>query len=444
MIELTIFLLMVLPGIVLAIRGSSYLVDYTILVFVFNREIRRLIDYYNHQFNAFSLISVTPLIMLGLLFLSFLGKFRLLHPLAKQIFLLMLAAIGYGFAVGLWQNGLACVYQGSQYLSTIGLMGFVAVTPADDKKADRWLWTAGFAGVLAALYGWYQYLTIPAWDAFWVQEVGFVGYLGLLEPTKMTVFSTFAERGVCAIYLGLVSIPMLVSKRWRVGFGWPEVILLLSCVFLTMSRNGIIVALLGAVLFPILNGGKNVGRILIIAALVCGVFFAFSSRIPGADRIITRFESLLHIQDDNSLQGRLAMVQVNWPVVLQHPLGLGIGSVGLAGRLNGLGGSVVMDNGCLELFVSLGLPGVLLFGGALALLWNYFSVLSRLGVQDDYLGLARTFFVASLFLIWANNFFLDFSVMWIAMGRVLSPLMFYKVHPEIKEMVESQAAEAIS
>ncbi len=83
MIETTILFLMVIPGIVLALRGSSYLVDYTILVFVFNREIRRIVDYYNHEFNALSPISVTPLIMLALLFISFVGRFKVLHPEGK-------------------------------------------------------------------------------------------------------------------------------------------------------------------------------------------------------------------------------------------------------------------------------------------------------------------------------------------------------------------------
>src|ERR1700751_5030277 len=114
-IEWAVFLFIVMPGLLYAIRGSSYLVDYTILVFVFNREIRRVVDYYNDQFNPFSPISLTPLVMLGLLFLGFLWNFKALHRLAKQIFHLLLAAIAYGFVVGLMRNGLATFYQSAQY-----------------------------------------------------------------------------------------------------------------------------------------------------------------------------------------------------------------------------------------------------------------------------------------------------------------------------------------
>jgi len=445
MLELTVFLFMVVPGFILAVRGSSYLLDYTTLVFVFNREIRRLVDYSNHQFNAFSLISLTPLAMLALLFVSFVGRFDTLHVRAKQIFVMLLAAIGYGFVIGIAKNGAACIYQGAQYLSTIGLMGYAAVTPADEKTADRWLRTAALAGILAAAYGWYQYFTIPDWDAFWVRQVGFVNYLGgSLEPTKMWVFSTFAERGTCAIYMGLVAIPMLVSKRWRVALGWPEVILILSCIFITFSRIGIVVAVVGVVLFPLLNGGKNFGQILIVVALAVGVLFAFADKIPGVDRMVKRFEILLHVQDDGSFQGRVFIAQATWPATLQNPVGFGIGSSGMAARINGAANGLVTDNGWLEIMTSLGLPGFALFACALVLLWRYFSLLRRLGVQDDYLGLARTFLIASLVFNWASNFVIEFSVMWIAMGRSLSPLMFEKIDPQIQEILESESAEATS
>ena len=444
MIEVTIFFLIVLPGFMLALNGSSYLVDYTTLVFVFNREIRRLVDFYNHQFNAFSLISVTPLAMLALLFVSFLFRFNILHVRAKQIFLMLLVAIGYGFVIGITRNGAACIYQGAQYLSTIGLMGYVAVSLADDKTADRWLRTAALAGILAAAYGWYQYFTIPDWDAFWVRQVGFESYLGQLTSTKMWVFSTFSERGTCAIYMGLLAIPMLVSKRWRAVLGWPEVILVLSCIFITFSRIGIVVAVVGIVLFPILNGGKNAGRIIIVVALAVGTLFAFADKIPGVDRMAKRFEILLHIQDDGSFKGRVVIANATWPYALTHPIGFGIGSSGMSARMNGAQNGLVTDNGWLEIMTSLGLPGFVLFAGALFMLWRYFALLRRLGVRDDYLGLARTFLVASLVFTWASNFFIEFSVMWIAMGRSLSPLMFEKVHPEVREIMEGEPVEAVS
>jgi putative inorganic carbon (HCO3(-)) transporter len=443
MLELTIFVLIILPGVLLAMRGSSYLVDYTILVFVFNREIRRLIDWHNGAFNPFSLISITPIIMLALLFVGFIWNFGILSQRPKQIFFLLFAAITYGMCVGIARNGAASIFQGSQYLATVGMMGYAAVCPADDKTADRWVKTAGVAGVLAAAYGWYQYYVIPDWDAFWVREVGFIGYLGKLESTQMSVFSTFAERGVCAAYMGLVAIPMLVSKRWKVGIGLPEAILVVSCIFLTLSRTGIVVALIGAVLFPVLNKGKSSGRIVIIIAVACAVLFAASSKIPGGDRIMARFESLLQLQEDDSFQGRLNN-SLTWPLIINNPMGFGIGSSGMADRISGQNYGISSDNGWMQIATSLGIPGFLLFVWALALLWNYLSMLQRMGIRDDYLGLARTLFIVSLVFMWVNNMFIDFGVLWLVLGRALSPLMIARTDPEIRELLERRTVQATS
>jgi putative inorganic carbon (hco3(-)) transporter len=446
-VDWVVFLFIVVPGLLYGLRGSSYLVDYTILVFVFNREIRRVVDYCNHEFNPFSPISLTPLCMLGLLFVGFLWNMKSLHALAKQIFILFITAIAYGCAIGFLRNGLATVYQAAEYLAAIGMMGYVAVNPADDKTADRWLRTAGWAGVIAAIYGWYQYLTIPEWDAFWVEQVGFVGYLGQLVPTELHVFSTFAERGPCASYMGLVAIPMLISKRWRLFLGVPEALLLLSCIFLTWARGGIIVALLGIVLYPVVNGGRGSARVLMIAAIVLGVCLAGITALPGGERLANRFQSLGHLQDDSSFQGRLQIATGGWSEVLRNPLGYGVGSSGLAGRVNSgsqfQDNAVVGDNGWLTLMTSLGLPGFILFAAALCLIWRYFSALSRAGVQDDYLSLAKTFLVVTLIMMWEGNFFTELSVMWIAMGRALSPLLLYKIEAELQPIAEPELSRPV-
>src|SRR5258708_16983279 len=192
-----------------------------------------------------------------------------------------------------------------------------------------------------------------------------------------------------------------------------------------------------------LDGGRGSGRILRYGPLACGILFAGLNSVRGADRVVQRFETLGHMQDDGSFQGRLGIFHDTWPAVISNPAGFGIGSSGTAGRLN-VGGAdpAVSDNGWLELMASLGWFGFALFVAAVALLWKYFGTLSRLGVQDDYLGLARTYLIVTLIFTWGGNFFVEFTVMWIAMGRALSPLMLYKVDPEVREMIEAEAAAA--
>jgi hypothetical protein len=207
------------PAILLAAKGSSLLVDYAIFLYAINREIRRIVDWSQGSFNPFSPIVLIPLIATCLLVLPFFSLW--ITASTAKIFIPLFLAIGYGAVRGLGWNGIAAVDAASGFLSPIALMGFTATAPVDQWTADRWMKSAGWITVGACLYGWFQYLTVPPWDAYWVQQVGFVGYLGKPAPTEMTVFSTFAERGPCASFLSLSLIPIVVSRRWRLFLGWP-------------------------------------------------------------------------------------------------------------------------------------------------------------------------------------------------------------------------------
>lgn len=430
-LDWAIAILLVLPAFAFAAKGSSLLVDYSILVYVFNREIRRVVDWYQGSFNALSPISLTPLIVLCLLLLPFFSRYRSLHPLAKQMFFLFLLAIAYGTFLGLIKNGLAAVYGGAEYLSAIALMGYTATASIDDRTADRWLKTAGWAAVVASGYGWIQYLTVPPWDSFWVQSVGLVGYLGKMVPTEIVVFSTFPERGPCAGFLALATIPMLVSRRWRLFLGWPEALLILSVILLTFARTGIILVGLGLILYALLNRNKGSASVVVVATLVALAATLGLKHLPDSGRIENRFSTLGHLQDDGSFQGRISMAQAESTMVLSNPAGFGMGSTGMASRVN-TGSSyesdaVVGDNGYLELFASIGLPGVLCFAAGIFSLWRHLSTCSRLGLRDDYLGLARAFLILLLIGMLVGNFFVYFSVMWITFGRTLSPQMLEKL-----------------
>jgi putative inorganic carbon (hco3(-)) transporter len=430
-LDWTVAILLVLPAFAFAAKSSSLLVDYSILVYVFNREIRRAVDWYQGNFNALSPISLTPLIVLCLLLLPFFSRYRSLHPHAKQMFFLFFLAIAYGTFLGLVRNGLAAVYGGAEYLSAMALMGYTATASIDDRTADRWLKTAGWAAVVASVYGWIQYLTVPPWDSFWVESVGLVGYLGKMVPTEIVVFSTFPERGPCAGFLALATIPMLVSRRWRLLLGWPEALLILSVILLTFARTGIILVGLGLILYALLNRSKGSATMVVVSALVAIAAIVGLQQLPGSGRIENRFSTLSHLQDDGSLQGRIGIAQGGASMVLSNPAGFGMGSTGMASRVNT--GSrfeseaVIGDNGYLELFATVGLPGVVCFAAGIFALWRHLSICSRFGLRDDYLRLARAFLMLLLIGMLVGNFFVYFSVMWIAFGRTLSPQMLEKL-----------------
>jgi putative inorganic carbon (hco3(-)) transporter len=421
------------PAILLAAKGSSLLVDYAIFLYVINREVRRIVDWFQGSFNPFSPIVLIPLIATCLLLLPFFSRFGSLHVTAKKIFILFFLAIGYGTFVGLARNGIAAVYAASEFLSPIALMGFTATAPVGQWTADRWMKSAGWITVGACLYGWFQYLTIPPWDAYWVQRVGFVGYLGQLAPAEMTVFSTFAERGPCASFLSLALIPIIVSRRWRLFLGWPEALLILSTIVLTLVRTGLILVGVSILIHPLLNRGRAALGIVVFVAVIALAGFVGLNRMPNADRINRRLSTLGNIKEDGSFQGRVGIADGGLKLAISNPVGYGIGSSGLGGRLNtgsvSDSGALIGDNGYLEVLSSLGLPGGLLLAAGFVLVWRHLSTCCRFGLVDDYIGLSRTFLVVFLIGMLAGNFFSGLSVMWVAFGQALSPRMLEKLMP---------------
>jgi hypothetical protein len=261
---------------------------------------------------------------------------------------------------------------------------------------DRWIKTVGWAAVFASAYGWYQYFTIPAWDAFWVRAVGFEGYLGKLKPTEMTVFSTMSERGPLASFLGFAVIPMICAKRWRNIGGWLSVLLILSVILLTFVRSTIITIGLAAVLYPLLNRGKNTFRIVILLCVIALAANVGLSLIPTSGKISERVSSIATITKDGSFQGRMEIAQYGFSSVIRNPIGTGLGSTGLAGRVNTgeiEAGAAIGDNGYFAILFTFGWIGSFFFFRAFYLIWRQIRIFERLGIRTDAVMLFKAFFV---------------------------------------------------
>ena len=257
----------------------------------------------------------------------------------------------------------------------------------------------------------------------------------------MTVFSTFAERGPCAGFLSLTVLAILVSRRWRLSLGWPEALLILSTILLTMVRTGLILIGVGVLIHPLLNRGKAaIGLIVLVAMVALGGGIGLN-HMPNSERISDRYSSFGNMKEDASLNGRLGIADAGLKMAISNPIGYGIGSSGLAGRLNtGTTESeaVIGDNGYLELLTAFGVPGGLLFAAAFFLLWRHLSMCSRFGLVDDYLAMARTFFLVLLIGLLAGDFFSGLSVMFIAFGQALSPRMLDKLVYSIEPPWETE------
>lgn len=416
-------------GAALALKRSTWIVDYATAVFVFNRGLRRLLDWDAGAFNRLSPISLTPLLVGLLMFLPFLPRYRTLPRPLKAIFVSLAVAHGYAFAIGFLRIQFGAVYALAEALAPFAAFGFILTAAAPPSVRDRWIRTAAWCAIFASAYGWYQYLTIPPWDAFWVRAVGFVGYLGQLRPTEMTVFSTMAERGPLSAYLAFAGVAMILSPKWRTVLSWPGVVLVFSVLLLTLSRAGVIIVGMSILTHLFLNGGKGAMRVALgLAVLLMALVFGLK-RMPGAERVVTRFESLTHMTEDGSYKGRAELRDVGLRQTLSNPLGYGLGATGIAGRVNTgslEGQATIVDAGYFDLLSTFGLLGAAFYGRAIWGIWAELSRRFRAGYRTDAVRLGRTFMVVLIPATFAGNYLSGYSLLWIVFGVALCPWGFQR------------------
>jgi hypothetical protein len=426
--EFLIAILIVGPAVILGVLRSDWLVDYAIMVLAFNRGVRRMADYYlEGHFDPFSPISVTPLVVAMLLLIV--GGLSLggLSKRSRTPILLIGASIGLGFAVGVITNRSAAFYSLGEWCAGLGAMAFAATQPATCDVADRWIKTAGWCGVLVAIYGWWQYYTIPPWDGMWLVQSGMAGYMGEPEPTKMTVFSTLNERGPCGSFLAWAVIPMIINRRWRNFGGWLSVLLILSSIVLTQVRSSFIVIAIVALLYPVLTGGRGVLQVLLLTGLLIGGATWGLQQIPGMATMTDRFSADALYGEGSSLHGRMMIYHDAVGEVLSRPLGLGLGCSGMGGRLESNSVQGVSDSGYLQIIAQFGWLGAALFFCALWMLWKELSIrwfigraFLRADAIDPFIPATRAILVTSLVLLFVTDIFAGFSLLWILFGRALN------------------------
>ena len=428
LVELTITGVILIPAVWMAITRSSRLIEYAIIVVAFNRGLRRVVDYYvNEQFNPRSLISLTPLLVGMLLLIPAFQHRHRLGAAGQRVLMLLGAAIGLGLLIGLVINRLAAVYSLAEWLAAIAAIAFTATQPASQREADRWIKTAGWAAIGVALYGWWQYYTIPPWDAMWLEQSGMQGYMGQPIPTQMTLFSTMNERGPCAALLAWAAIPMVLSRRWRNFTGWVAVALLVATIFLTGTRTMFVVMAIVCVMYPLLTKGKGVVSILLFTV---GAVFALDfliAKIPGTERFAERYSADSLHGESSSLRGRLEIYQSGAFMILRNPLGFGLGSSGMGKRVESDSVEGVGDSGYIQIFAQFGWLGGLLFFGALWKIWRELGERWEVGAKmmghrrvDGTIPAARAILIASLALLLVNDFYAGFSIIWIFFGRALA------------------------
>lgn len=431
LIEWGILVLVVAPAVAMALLRSMWLVDYTIVVLAFNRGLRRIVDYYvNDQFNPQSPISLSPLLVAMLLLVPVVLNFRSLAPRVQRMFEVFIVTLVLGFLAGFIYNRFAAIYGLAEWLSAFAAMAFAATQPATRAVADRWIKTAGWAAMGVAAYGWWQYYTIPVWDAMWLEQSGMQGYMGQPIPTQMTLFSTMNERGPCATFLAWAAIPMILDRRWRNVGGWLSVAFLLATIFLTGTRSMFVITALVAVVYPALARGRGVLQLLMLGGLLVVTFTYLVDKIPGAERFSQRYEADSLYGEGSSFKGRLEIYRMGAIVIATNPLGLGLGSSGMGKRADANKGESIQtvgDSGYVQMFTQFGWAGGVCFFAMLWMLWRELTERWQRGVRlvgpdgvDRFIPVARALLIGSIVFLFVGNIFAGFSLIWLVFGRAIA------------------------
>ncbi|MEK4344195.1 O-antigen ligase family protein [Paenibacillus sp. FSL P4-0184] len=413
------------PAFLLAVLRPKMLVAYTLLIWAVAPELRRIADWSEGVYHSVSLLSLAPLLTGVTLIIPLLKEIHNIQKASTRIMLMFAVALGYGALIGLAKNGMGSVYDLANYIVPLLLLPYFAVTKFKPKDIDRLLTAFANIAVLVAIYGIVQYLTVPPWDVFWMKHADMMS-IGNPYPLEIRVFSTLNSPGPAATFLAFALVPMILEKKWRGTFRWIGVLLVVICLLTTLVRAAWLILLVMLLMYIGTSPSKGKWKTLIQLVFVAAALFWVVPKLPGAEGLVARVETLSSVQEDHSYNERLSLWQNMLPMVAANPVGQGIGSVGQGTKLGNdgeLGEYGIMDNGVIALLLTFGILGAVFFFGALgAVVKQIFArVISRDQLQP-YARLALATWTGAIVSLVSDNGFpgLKGYLIWMLIGLGLS------------------------
>jgi hypothetical protein len=192
-------------------------------------------------------------------------------------------------------------------------------------------------------------------------------------------------------------------------------------------RTSIITIILATVLYPLLNGGKNSFRIIVL--LCVGAFGAnfFLGKL-SSEKVNKRLQTFNNITEDGSFKGRIGIAGYGLTTALKNPLGTGLGSSGLGGSVNTgtlESGSAIGDNGYFSIIFSFGWIGSFCFFYAFYLVWARVRAMERAGLRNESLMMFKALFITGAVVLMAGDWLAGPSsaVFFIFTGFAANPKM---------------------
>ena len=382
--------------------------------------IRRMIDYQS-GYLTYGPWTLTPLLV------TFTSSITLVKYLPKASksgsmpFILPIGAICYSFLIGLIQNPKNLVV--NQFLAWLGpvLFAFHLFTNWQDYPRYRhhiqriFLWGTLVMGI----YGVIQYLVAPAWDTFWLRNIGNLTF-GKPEPLGIRVSSTMESPQSFANMM-MAGLLLLFSHQEKIRFlaaGGGYLSFLLS-----KARSAWVGWVVALVSF-LISLKSNLQIRLIVTIMVASLFIVPLAVIePFSTVIASRLETLSDTED-SSMQHRLDGYNDLLNVALSEFQGKGLGYT-----IHSEGSIGSRDSSILSILFSLGWVGTIPYlGGFFLLFARLFRATERR--FDPFAGCAFAI-VLGMFTQVGLNMIFDGSmamIFWgfLGMGMAANKYYFYK------------------
>ena len=340
---------------------------------VFTPELRRLANW-KSGFHAIDVLSIVPLVLIVPLALTFLGtRHKTMDKRALSLFLGWAGVFGYSLIIG-FSNGqhTSALYSYALFVLPAVAGLWIASDPVPLAIAARRIGVAYvvFAAIVS-LYGIYQYVALPPWDALWMINAG-MDSIGQPLPYLVRVFSVLNAPGACAEFLTVAIFMSFFAMRGRSAW-WISLVLALDCaaLSLTLVRTAWIAIPAGLVVYAIMTPLR--ARFFTAAAIAAAAMIVFLVIAPlvGAtgvsDALGARLATFTNLSNDVSAQSRAEQIRGALPSAIETPLGTGLGVLGTAAKLNSeLAQTHDFDSGVVARFMEMGYIGFL--GYLLALL----------------------------------------------------------------------------
>ena len=215
-----------------------------------------------------------------------------------------------------------------------------------------------------SVYGLLQFVSILPWDAYYMKMAPITS-IGWPEPFLVRIFSTMNHSGSFAAFLATGILLLLPRLR---GFEFVSILLASCALFVTTQRSAIGALALALVVLAVAGRSRTIrsGLRKLTIAVVMAVVVALA--VPGmATKLTGSIGSVAQLGEDTSARERLEQYAELGSRIEERPLGWGLAwSVNTLQQKGGV--DATLDSGLIDILVSFGIVGGMLFLTMLAVL----------------------------------------------------------------------------